>query len=333
MYGLLNTERILLPYSFSDIADRALPPAFDVAARTGATVHAVAVEALHGTLMPDGGGRVLDDLRERFQPIMRERGTTARAGDVTFVPRVQRDLTPAPALLRYASDHDIDLIVMGTHGQEERWRLSPESVTEKVVRKAPCPVLTINSRAERTQGPEALEIGRILVPTDFSGRSRQALGHAKALATIFDATVDLHHTVEETLPPIFYGPTVQSIYDVRPNIEEEVVAGLKEQYRSTEGHGGNVTFTVKPGRADKTIAAHAEESEADLILMATRGREGPVRFLSGSVAETVVRRAPCPVLTARCFRTPPVGSVRDVALSAGRSDSNGARSAPSIGCQ
>src|SRR5690606_8769829 len=214
------------------------------------------------------------------------------------VREVVRGMAVAPALLRYAEEHDVDLVVMGTHGRRGIERAVIGSVAEEVVRHAACPVLTVRQRKEP---PGEGRVTSVLVPVDFSSHSREALRYARELAASYEAGLTLLHVVEETLHPAFYGPALRSIYDAIPDIEDQAVPELERFFGETEGADVAARFVARPGRAASAIADHAEEEGHDLIVMATHGRTGVERFLMGSVAEKVVRRAPCPVFTVKSF--------------------------------
>jgi universal stress protein A len=138
-----------------------------------------------------------------------------------------------------------------------------------------------------------IDLKRILVPTDFSPTSEAALRYGIALARAFNARLSLLHIPEhpgeaaEAEYPI-------GIYEMMKNAANERLGGLltKEQ-----AHDLKPEYTMRIGNAAHEIVRFAAERNIDLIVMGTHGREGVARVLVGSVAETVVRRAPCPVLT------------------------------------
>ena len=143
---------------------------------------------------------------------------------------------------------------------------------------------------------------KILFPTDFSPASDQALRWATALARDSGATISIVH-VEE--PPLAYGGGEMYI-----GFDEE---STREELRKTLMHvvpgDHNVPYEHKLLVGDPAGAiVHAAETEnADLIVMGTHGRTGLTRFLMGSVAEAVVRRAKCPVLTVKQPAEVPAG--------------------------
>jgi universal stress protein A len=138
-----------------------------------------------------------------------------------------------------------------------------------------------------------INLKRILVPTDFSSTSEAALSYGIALTRAFNAKLVLLHVPEhpgaaaEAEYPIGIYETMQNAANQRLGdlLSREEITELKPEYVMRIGHP-----------ADE-IVKFAESHAIDLIVMGTHGREGVARVLVGSVAETVVRRATCPVLT------------------------------------
>ena len=144
-------------------------------------------------------------------------------------------------------------------------------------------------------------ITRILVPVDFSVHSDRALAYATTLAVRLGASLSFLHVVED---PIVTGAWSSEVYV--PNLAElrdqqlEHATERLQQLRTAAGTGGvTADSTVLVGRPAGTIVEHARTGGFDLIVMATHGRTGFSHLLMGSVAEHVVRRAICPVLTVR----------------------------------
>jgi nucleotide-binding universal stress UspA family protein len=224
----------------------------------------------------------------------------------TFDPRsvhieyvLERDVAPAPAILRYADTHRVDLIMMGTHGRRGVSRMLLGSVAEVVVRHATCPVLTFH--ADQEQGPVPHPVKSILVPIDFSEHSRFGLAHAQEWAALYNARLDLLHVVEDYLHPAFYMANAFSIYDAQPEIKEKARLHLEWFYSKEQGATESVRYHVRSGRAPSEIVDFAEEVGSDLIIMPTHGLTGLDRFLLGSIVEKVIRHSGCPVLTVKPF--------------------------------
>ncbi len=198
----------------------------------------------------------------------------------------------AYALVDWARDHEIDLIVSGTHGRTGLDRVLLGSFAEKIVRLAPCPVWVV--RANETQ----LHPHRILHPTDFSPVSAQALEWAVYLAIGFAAELHIIHILHRPQFHTGEDEALDAIYETARHKAVEHLAKL--------GEAGSVSIatSVHVGYPAKKIVEVANDQESDLIVCGTRGLTGLERDQLGSVAERVVRLAPCSVLTVRSKRTP-----------------------------
>ena len=124
----------------------------------------------------------------------------------------------------------------------------------------------------------------ILVPTDFSEPSEAALDYALELAVRFDARLHLLHVIDAAAVPA--------------GLFDDVKAKLARRASRGERRAA-VTTEVITGTSARTIVCYARARSMDLIVMGTHGRSGVAHILMGSVAEKVVRDAPCPVLTVR----------------------------------
>lgn len=137
----------------------------------------------------------------------------------------------------------------------------------------------------------------ILVPTDFSKGSELALGAARMLAEQNDARVTLAHVL--SVEPLAIGQLEQ---ETERNRELEAAVHTHLDTIREEHFGGieDVKTLLLRGRhAALAICEFAEQSGVDMIVMTTHGRTGLARLLIGSVAEGVVRHAPCPVMLLR----------------------------------
>jgi nucleotide-binding universal stress UspA family protein len=296
---MLAVDDILVARDFSSVSDRALRHGLALAARTGATLHVLHAEVLHDAGERSRPGDGIDAFREELAEVG---AAPAEALDAVSVVEVtRRDVAPAPALLRYAHEEGIDLIVLGTHGRRGPSRVLLGSVAEEVTRRADVPVLTVRGVDEGGRATPVGLLDRILVPVDFSDYSREALRVAAAWADLYDARIDTLHVVEETLHPAFYVGGVRSVYDVEPDLDEKVRAKLTDLASETLGARDDVAPHVRTGSAPSEIAEFVETNGVDLVALSTHGRTGLERFLLGSVAEKVVRHVRCPVLTVKAF--------------------------------
>ena len=142
---------------------------------------------------------------------------------------------------------------------------------------------------------------RILVPMDFGAASDAALTQAKELAAAFNARLFLLHIVEDPsatgawAPEVYVAASAELretlLRDARQRLESVLTAAERERFKAS--------LDVRVGTAADGIGAFAREKTIDLIVMGTHGRRGLAHMFLGSVAERVVRTAPCPVLTTR----------------------------------
>jgi len=297
---MLSLDRLLVAHDFSSVSDRALRYGLDLAARTGAALHVLHAEVLH-----DGGDP--PDPAVDWASLRADRGDTsdlsaAALDAVSVVEATRRDVSPAPAVLRYAEEEEIDLILLGTHGRRGPSRILLGSVAETVVRHADRPVLTVRGADGNEHTAPVGPLDRILVPVDFSDYARTAT--AAEWAGLYDARLEVLHVVEEDLPPAFYVGGVQSIYDVEPDLDEKVEARLRDFVSDTVGTADAVGLHVRTGSAPSEIAEFVDSHGIDLVALSTHGRTGLERFFLGSVTEKVVRHVRCPVLTVKAFGRP-----------------------------
>jgi len=146
-----------------------------------------------------------------------------------------------------------------------------------------------------------LTLTRILVPVDFSAASLQAVDYGVALAEKLGASVELLHVVEDPIASGAWGPEiyVTSVPDLIRELEEDAAHRLAELKRGTSATAVPIDTRVATGSPARSIVAVARSEQCGLIVMGTHGRTGWPHLLVGSVAERVMRTAPCPVLAMR----------------------------------
>jgi nucleotide-binding universal stress UspA family protein len=208
---------------------------------------------------------------------------------------------PQTTVIDQAISKKADLIVMGTHGRRGFKRLLLGSVTEAILREAPCPVLTVPPQAPASAS-QAVTFRRILCPIDFSPSALQALGFALDLARQAGGGVTLLHVVEWLAEE---EPRASAHFNV-PEYRRYMVEDARERLRNLVA-GESRTWVeihdlVMSGRAHREILRAAETTPADLIVMGAQGRSGIGLALFGSSTQQVVRGAACPVLTVRGVR-------------------------------
>jgi len=192
----------------------------------------------------------------------------------------------ADAILALAEAQEVDLIVMGTHGRRGFDRLMVGSVTERVLRKASCPVLAVHRPSRdflslREQDP--IRLNRILFCTDFSENSRQALSYALSLTAEYNAELTLLHVLKD-IPG-------SSIIDEAIAMEQ-----LNNLIPPEKPKAGRIRSIVRKGSPYEQIIQFSLETRPDIVIMAVRGRGALNLAVFGSTTYRVIQLGPCPVL-------------------------------------
>ncbi|MGH7127051.1 MAG: universal stress protein [Planctomycetaceae bacterium] len=145
-----------------------------------------------------------------------------------------------------------------------------------------------------------IQLSRILVPTDFSEHSKPALDYACAFAEQFGSELHLVHVLQDLVglvpePGMGVPPPGDYVQELTASAEQ-ALAELPSAEWTDKFH---VVRATRHGPPFVEIIRYARDQDVDLIVLGTHGRSGLVHVLLGSVAEKVVRKAPCPVLTVR----------------------------------
>jgi nucleotide-binding universal stress UspA family protein len=301
-----DIRRILCPTDFSAISARAFEHAASMAAWYEAAV--TVLHVLPDTVVPSS------ELAYMGNPMLLERAPNdAIESEVaSFVAPARRaglhadgevrEGRPAGEIVRAAQDLRADLIVMATHGRSgfQRWVLG--SVTERVLRQAPCPVLTVPAHA--AEQPHPMFFKRILCATDFSPASEAAVAYAVFLAAKAEACLLLVHVLDRAGA----GARPESGPDADGRRGADFECAARAQLRRALPPEAREWCMpeeiVTCGKVAPEILRLAGEREAGLIVMGVHGRSLLDLMAFGSVTHEVVREAVCPVLTVR----PPGGS-------------------------
>ncbi|WP_135304802.1 universal stress protein [Haloarcula amylovorans] len=280
-------DNILVPTDGSDCAQAAVGHAADIATRYNGRVHALSVA--DSRTLEDGPQS--DEVKKEREAIAERACNDLSESGVPVEQAVRTDI-PHKAILRYATEQDIDLVVMGTHGRTGVERYLLGSVTEKVVRLSDVPVLTVKAEND---AEVTYPYTDILVPTDGSEGSEAAIGPAVDIASTYDARLHALSVIDT----MAMGVDVRSVgvLDALEESAESAVEIIEEQ--ATQASVSAVETAIKHGSPYRGIRSYVEEHDIDLVVMGTHGRSGIERYLLGSVAEKTVRTSPVPVMTVR----------------------------------
>jgi nucleotide-binding universal stress UspA family protein len=288
-------RKILCATDFSPIADHALRVAIRLANDAGAELvlaHAWHIPAIAFAGETPYAPALLDEAAADCERELAKTKEHALQLGAQRLTTVMKSGIPWDRICELAKDDPaIDLIVIGTHGRTGIRRILLGSVAEQVVRHAPCSVLAVCGGRDGTK-----VFQHVLCPVDFSESSRYAVELAGKLAVPDGLGLTLFHAFDL---PVRFSAEVPA--DVVETIDRRAAAAL-EQLASDVRKQVAVPVTIRtrvgsPGAQAIQVLEH--ESTYDLAAVGSHGRTGVSRALLGSVAEKIVRHAPCPVLVAR----------------------------------
>jgi len=299
-----TVRNVLFATDFSSISEIALPYAAAICRRFGSTLHAAHILADTTLLMATGGvdyvsmGTIFDsaqaDAKQKLEQM------SARCEGIAH--RTYIGHGPVWSCLENViKQNQIDLIVMGTHGRTGLGRLLLGSVAESILRRAPCPVLTVGPKVcgraklpmvpadRRDLAPPELELQQIVFATNFEPNAPANAKAVISLAQSFESRLTFLHVIEDYMQ-----------LGSRPEAIEEAVKRLQNLVPKDAALQYAPEIVIEFGRAAEQILRMASEREADLIVLGARPvEEVGTTHLPWSTAHHVIASAPCPVITLR----------------------------------
>jgi nucleotide-binding universal stress UspA family protein len=275
-------EKILVPSDFSSFAQNALKVACQIARKTeGELIVLHVIPPLNSALLAADASQIETTLEEKYINQLRkqaekqiEKSLNHEEFPLEKAKIVIERGNFLPIFLHTAEKSGVDLIIMGTHGTNPLEDIFVGSNTEKVVRKAHCPVLAVKD------APANFMLAKILFPTNFDSDHLKPLAKVREFQRMFDAHLHLLY--------------VNSYAGFLSN--EEIIDRKNEFVKLA--HLDDFTFHITHAKTEEAgIMAAAKELEVDLIVILTHQRKGLSKFLLGSIAEGVVNHAPSPVMT------------------------------------
>jgi nucleotide-binding universal stress UspA family protein len=296
-------NKILVPLDGSELAQRSLDPALSIARRSGREVIILSVPTYKTVLVPGtaGLGQVLPDdsldlvNRDQTLAYLARIKETKQEQDLA-IQTIVMEGDVAGNIVDLAANEEVDLIVMTTHGYSGFTRWMMGSITERVLRHAPCPVLVI-----RCEGKPS----HVAITLDGSLLSEKALGPGLELARLFGARATLFRVEDESE----LGRIEKGMLDIAsPGLSREVAQGTSSLHyleNIASAHRSRalpIEIVVAEGPPARAILEFVEENQVDLLVMATHGRTGIRRWVYGSVTEKCLHNTACAILVVR----PPV---------------------------
>jgi nucleotide-binding universal stress UspA family protein len=290
---MLRIEKILCPVDFSEYSVKAFDYAQSLAQHYGAKLllqHVVQpVTSVYPYFaFPDALDEVFWNLETRAGEQLSDFVSAHQANGFQTERFVHKGAVPE-CILALANRQETDLIVMGTHGRHGFDHLTMGSVTEKILRKAHCPVLVVRRPAHDFVRPgdtvEPVRLKKILYCTDFSDYSTRALTHALSLAMEYNADLTLLHVLEDVSPT---GDLEKSMAAITRRLEDLAPPEARDWCR--------IFTAVRIGEPYQQILQIALENETDLVIMGVRGRNAVDLALFGSATHRVIQLGTSPVL-------------------------------------
>jgi len=298
---MVEFKHLLCPIDLSELSLRTLAYADAIAKWYHARLTVLHVVPTFEPMEVRAGG--LFDPVQFIQPVPREEvlEQLRQALDAAGVPAAQATLAAeegevTATIVDQCVARHCDLLVVGTHGRSGFDRLLLGSVTEKLLRKSSCPVLTVPPHAPERQ-PTDVAMAHILCAIDFSPASLQAFGFAIGLARRSKASLTVLHSIEwlaEQEPP---ETATFNVPEFRQQLTTNALGQLDALVAPEPRAGLEIQTLVAFGRAHREILTAATNAGADLIVMGAQGRGGHLLPAFGSTTNHVVRAASCPVLT------------------------------------
>lgn len=306
----MNYRRILVPLDGSRLAECALPLASAIAQRSRAVVSLLQVVGQPPPRGDTGAVRSFAGARGTT------RGADPSVGDTTstrfdaalrYLEEVSEGMAPgkpsagtvtvgdaATGILAFAENHEIQLIVVASHGRSGLVRSVLGSVTDQVMLRSKVPVLVVRADCAPEGAPGSAMCRSVLVPLDGSELSETAVKHASAIAELFQADLELLTVI----------PSASD-----DETRQAAAAYLRRVASTLESSPGRIGAEVATGEPRAAITARLETMLDPLVVMATRGASGLVRLVRGSVTDAVARSVPAPVIV-----VPPIGPLLGPAI-------------------
>lgn len=287
---MFRFRKILCPLDFFPTSIRAFQCALGLALKYKASIHVLhaippIITAAYGATF--SAAEMTSDLEKDSRGRLQKLKLQAEAANASITTEVKVgdiDLQ----IRRAIETRGPDLVIMGTHGRRGFERLIIGSVTERMIRYCPVPLLVIGPHG--TRPVPSFDFHRLLVTTDFSDGTSVALGNAFSIAREHGSRVTLLHVVDDVAA------------DLSGKYREPLLRGVEEKLKALVPKAGinphDVDVQVTTGSPFRVIPRILKHGKFDLLVMNIHGKTLVERALIGSTAERVVRAVStsCPVL-------------------------------------
>jgi len=295
----VEIKSIICTTDFSDFSYNAIPYGIALAKEFGAKLYVCHVidlssAAMYGEIIADTveqQNRIMGYTLEHLKRIIGEQ-------PVDWEPLITVGHT-ADEIASVAEEKNVHLVISATHGRSGLKRLILGSVTQRLMRTLPCPLLLVRGPESDFVASENHEIRlkKILVGCDFSPDSDLAFQFGLSLAQEFQAELHLAHVIA---PPVYKDLLKRSIKseekyqeDLREKLNEEITNMVPDEARIW----CTPQTTLLAGQPQEELMKYAVVNRIDLIVLGVRGHSLIEKWFVGSTTDLLARQAPCPVLS------------------------------------
>lgn len=265
-----------------------------------ATLHAVQVSPFEGDTFPSPSSQwnASDEVRQLVEETAYRAGLSLDASALRAVRT--NSLSLVEGLLRYEKEHAIDLIVTSSSSG----KASSGRTLTGILHGASCSVFIAS-----TSLSDHPKYQRLLAPIDFSRHARRGLGHAKSIAALYGASLDVLHVLERPRYLALSATDMLALSDARLP-ERKALRRMRSLVEDAPGPNVETRLHVAHGRPASQIAAFAAAHDNDLVVLSSHGSTGQSQHALGTVTTKTLRHLPLPVFLVKSFGPPLLAPAR-----------------------
>jgi len=291
-------KHILCATDFSDFSNHAIPYGIALAKEFKAKLFLCHVIDLSSAAIYGEAVLALEEQQKRMTKYAEDEMTELMSKEaVDWEPLIAVG-NAAHEIARLAGEKQADITVAASHGRAGLKRLILGSVTERLMRTLPCPLLVVRSPERGFLAPadQAITLKKICVGCDFSPDSSLAFHYGLSLAQEFQASLHLVHVLQ---PPLY--EHMEKPAESKEPSQKELKNVLKKKLEDMVPEEARTwcepVTTLLAGQPHEELTKYAVVNDIDLIILGVRGHSLVETVFVGSTTDRVMRRAPCPVLS------------------------------------
>lgn len=291
-------KQIICATDFSDFSNHAIPYGIALAKEFKARLFLCHVIDLSSAAIYGEAVLALEEQQKRMTKHAHDEMTKLMSkASIDWEPLITVG-NAAHEIARLAAEKKVDITIAASHGRAGLKRLILGSVTERLMRILPCPLLVVRSPERGFVAPadQAIALKRILVGCDFSQNSSLAFQYGLSLAQEFQADLHLVHVIEPSLYDDLRKPG-EPRQDLQKDLRADIKGRLADLIPEEAQTWCKPITVLLAGRPHEELTKYAMVNDIDLIVLGVRGYGLVESLFVGSTTDRVMRRAACPVLS------------------------------------